>query len=811
MPWLRSRSVLQALLGLCPIFALAAQQDSHAGMAMRPAAASDSAPRVGVVHFPNSGSASAQPAFIRGIALLHSFDYDRAAAAFRAAEKADPHFALPYWFEALTYSPVLWSIDDAAGARRALARLGPTQAARLAKAATPRERAWGAAVEAFYASAPLAARTGAFADSLTALAKRDTSDLEAAAFAALALDMHVEVASPPQAERTAELAQGIAFAQRVFAANPQHPGAAHYLIHLSDADPSFTQGALPAARAYAAIAPDVVHAQHMPSHVFLKLGMWDDLVRSNERAWHDGSAEVAAGHERTSELPYHILLWLNYGYLQQGRWAASRALIDSAKRFVVGAKPEDVDARYAVAMMQWSYAQETGDWNAGPAGALVAAPTGPEASKGRELQFIHRTNFGKLATGLMQHSTVVVGAVPDSGHRAPGLLTVELSAVAAQKSGDTAAAIALWRHAASLEKPIPPGAPLAEFQPHEALGALLLATGQPAEAAQEYEQALTRVPNRTQELVGLARSRMAAGDTAAAAAAYGRVLRNFYRADRDLPELAEARRGVAAASAPKWLGSADPLARRLVVFPSGSLLLEGFLFKPAGQGPFPTLLWNHGSEPFPGTSAQFDSIAAVFVPRGYAVFTPTRRGHDASEGTHIRQPVEAARAKGGDDAANNLMTHLLETEQLDDQRAALAYMKRLPWVDTTQMVVAGCSFGGIQTLLMAEGGAGFRAALPISPAAQNWDRNPPLRERLLRGIADIHMPVLLLQPPHDASLGPSRDLGAEFVRLHKDYRGIVYPDTLPAAVSTHCFGGAQGDRVWAKDALAFFDSVLRRP
>src|SRR6185503_6818946 len=112
-----------------------------------------------------------------------------------------------------------------------------------------------------------------------------------------------------------------------------------------------------------------------------------------------------------------------------------------------------------------------------------------------------------------------VGAVPDSRHRAPGLLTVELSAVAAQKSGDTAAAIALWRHAASLEKPIPPGAPLAEFQPHEALGALLLATGQPAEAAQEYEQALTRVPNRTQELVGLARSRMAAGDTAAAAAA----------------------------------------------------------------------------------------------------------------------------------------------------------------------------------------------------------------------------------------------------------------------------------------------------
>jgi len=259
--------------------------------------------RLGTVHFPTSGSPAAQREFIRGIALLHSFTYEAAARAFGDAERADEKFALPYWFEALTHSPILWGIDDAPAAREVLARLGPTANERLAKAATPRERAYGAAVEAFFADADLATRLRGFADSMVVLARRDTTDREASAFASLAQQMYLGHATVPQPEYDARLADAIRFATRVFNANPQHPGAAHYLIHLSDVhpgplspslalqpdlalQPTLAQTVLPAAYAYARIAPDAEHAQHMPSHVFLKLGFWDEQVASNERAWH---------------------------------------------------------------------------------------------------------------------------------------------------------------------------------------------------------------------------------------------------------------------------------------------------------------------------------------------------------------------------------------------------------------------------------------------------------------------------------------------------------------------------------------------
>jgi dienelactone hydrolase len=154
----------------------------------------------------------------------------------------------------------------------------------------------------------------------------------------------------------------------------------------------------------------------------------------------------------------------------------------------------------------------------------------------------------------------------------------------------------------------------------------------------------------------------------------------------------------------------------------------------------------------------------------------------------------------------------LRTEQLDDQLAGIAWLEHVPFVDATRIVVAGCSFGGVQTLLAAERGRarGIRAAVTMSPFAMNWDHNAAARERLVRGVSRIDVPVFLIQPPKDVSLGPSRDLGAEFRRLGKDYRGKVYPDTIPAEMQTHCFGGGQGSSVWAADVVSFVDSVLVR-
>ena len=261
--------------------------------------------------------------------------------------------------------------------------------------------------------------------------------------------------------------------------------------------------------------------------------------------------------------------------------------------------------------------------------------------------------------------------------------------------------------------------------------------------------------------------------------------------------------GVAAQQAPA------PFGKQRVTFKSGDLTLVGFLYKPEGKGPFPALVWNHGSERNPGTTAQFDSVANIFVPAGYVVFAPMRRGHGNSEGTYITDRVDQERTAHGPASALELVVRLLETEQLDDQIAGLEYLKHLDVVDTARLAVAGCSYGGIQTLLGAERGAGYKAAIAISPAALSWEGNPVLRDRLVRAVRKIDVPVMLLQPPKDASLGPSRVLGAEFNRLGKKYSGKIYPDTLPEEEQAHCFGGAKGMHVWAADAVAFLGANVR--
>ena len=244
-------------------------------------------------------------------------------------------------------------------------------------------------------------------------------------------------------------------------------------------------------------------------------------------------------------------------------------------------------------------------------------------------------------------------------------------------------------------------------------------------------------------------------------------------------------------------------SKERVTFKSDGLTLVGFLFKPDGPGPFPALVWNHGSEKNPGTMRQFDAVAAIFVPAGYVVFAPMRRGHGDSEGPYIMDQLRRR------DAAASLLVRLMEGEHLDDQLAGQAYLKRQPYVDPHRLVVAGCSFGGIQTLLAAERGAGYRAAVAISPGAQSWNGNAPLRERLVAAARKTEIAVFLIQPPKDASLEPSRVVGAELERRGKQNAVKVYPPDMPEDQQGHCFGGARGMHVWAQDVLAFFASALR--
>jgi carboxymethylenebutenolidase len=254
-----------------------------------------------------------------------------------------------------------------------------------------------------------------------------------------------------------------------------------------------------------------------------------------------------------------------------------------------------------------------------------------------------------------------------------------------------------------------------------------------------------------------------------------------------------------------------PFNKTRVTFKSGPNTLVGFSYHPDGPGPFPTVIWNHGSEKDPAGGPQFDSVAKVFVPAGYAVFATVRRGHVGSEGPYVVDTLNAARERL-DGSAQVLLVRLHETEQLDDQLAGVAYAKTLPFVNARKLVVAGCSFGGIQTLLAAERAStvGFKAAFPISPAAQTWAASPLMQERLKKAVAQIDVPVLLIMPPRDASLEPARVLGAEAARIgKKQFRTVIYPPTMPEGEQTHCFGGAKGFHNWAKDAVDFFNGALK--
>jgi carboxymethylenebutenolidase len=251
--------------------------------------------------------------------------------------------------------------------------------------------------------------------------------------------------------------------------------------------------------------------------------------------------------------------------------------------------------------------------------------------------------------------------------------------------------------------------------------------------------------------------------------------------------------------------------KQRVTFANGSLSLVGYLYRPDGDGPFPTLIWNHGSEPDPGNAPQFDSVAAIFVPAGYVVFAPVRRGHGDSQGTYIQDAIHDVFQMSGSDAAERVMVELMETEQLSDQLAGLAFVKTRSDVDTNRLVVAGCSYGGIQTLLAAEQAVGFKAAFAISPGALSWNGHSLLHQRLVETVSRSLIPVRLIQPPKDASLEPARVLGAEARRLGKtSFTTKVYPATMPESQQGHCFGGARGMRNWASEALGFFADALAR-
>jgi tetratricopeptide (TPR) repeat protein len=486
--------------------------------------------RLGTVSFPNAGSAAAQRPFLRGLALLHSFEYDDARAAFREAAKADPGFAMAYWGEALTFAQLLWGLDYADSAHATLARLGPAREARLARAGTERERLYGAAVEALFDTTDQKVRVKGYVTGLRSLTAAHPNDLEARSLLAVALLIDD---GGTREQRKALTEESIALAQSVFASLPDHPGGAHYLIHATD-NPQYASRGLAAARAYAKIAPDADHALHMPSHIFVQVGAWDDVVSSNERAWASSRAWVKSRGVPNTELSFHALWWLQYGYLQQGRFAAAKGLIDTVRSVLSGidwATSEAIDARHALEQFKFSYARESGDWSLYGGRAPGWAVRNPKIVAERATFYGNAEMYRIAMVAALLGDTAQARTVVDSLPERSVIGRAQVSALLAKARGDTANWIASLSAAAKADELVVHLGPPNGYPPHELLGDALLAVGRANDAIAAYTKELELMPNRSRTLLGLARAQRAGGDAAAAAKTETRLRENWRRAD----------------------------------------------------------------------------------------------------------------------------------------------------------------------------------------------------------------------------------------------------------------------------------------
>ena len=239
--------------------------------------------------------------------------------------------------------------------------------------------------------------------------------------------------------------------------------------------------------------------------------------------------------------------------------------------------------------------------------------------------------------------------------------------------------------------------------------------------------------------------------------------------------------------------SAPAAALEEVTFRSGELELHGFLHRPEGQGPFPAVLYNHGSEQRPGSRPE---IAAVFVAKGYVVFVPHRRGQGRSPGPYIMDQLGSGPWRGG---------RMVEQQEvhLQDVIAALGYLKQLAFVDPARIAVAGCSFGGIQTMLAAERDLGLRAAVAFAPGAMTWSGVAEMRERLIAAAQKSKIPVFLLQAENDYNLAPSRTLASELERAGKPHKMRIFPTYGATQMDGHGGFCVKGGDIWGPPVLEF--------
>src|SRR5687768_7749119 len=502
--------------------------------------------QLGRVEFPTSGSPQAQAHFLRGLAALHSFWYEEAAEEFRESTKVDPDFAMGYWGEAMTHNHPLWSEQDPAAARLVLAKIKDTPKL------TERERAYLKAVKVLFGEGDKRARDTAYSAAMEKIYRAYPDDLDAAAFYSLSLLGLVR--GDDKSYRLQARAGAIAL--DVYQKNPNHPGAAHYIIHAFD-DPEHAIIALPAARRYASIAPEAHHARHMPSHIFLQLGMWPETAASNEAAWESSDAWMKRKKLPISVRDYHSLHWLLYAYLQQGRYKKAEELLQLMKKVMSESTYDNklrpgyyennfanMAAAFIVETERWNLATELFPADKNPAPSDQSSSAGHSMhGSGATTNTLRYSGAARTLPSFIRGLSAAIRGSNDVATGLPEIRELQVNALKASLKKDHEPAIALIKKATALEEQAsPPSGPPSLIKPtHELFGEILLRAGKPVEAAAQFKTALLRQPNRARSLLGAARAAAQSGDQTSAATFYARLLEQWKQADADLPELREAR------------------------------------------------------------------------------------------------------------------------------------------------------------------------------------------------------------------------------------------------------------------------------
>jgi len=478
---------------------------------------------LGVVDISVSGNKNAQPHFEKGLLLLHSFEYEDAREAFQEAQKEDPKMPMAYWGEAMTFNHSLWQEQDYEAATTVLAKLNGLN---LDNNTTEIEQDLINAAQILYQpKTEKTQRDIAYSEFMEGLYKKYPANQEVAALYALSL-----LGSVPEGRDDTLYGKGAKIAKGVLKENPNHPGALHYLIHSYD-DPEHATLALDAANAYSKVAPNASHALHMPSHIYVAMGMWDEVISSNIDSYQASINRMENKELDNDARGYHAFHWLEYGYLQKGNYEEAKKMVLDMQKFAT--KKSSKKARVHLVFLKGTYLTETDDWN-GDIADIPVDITDLNVSVRSQYHFLEgmkvykKSNLPKLDSIIkimdQDHnresfvaskgsaklcSVVTRDEATEMDLKEAEIRQNQLLALRAQLQNDSKLAEDHFKKSIIIENGISYsyGPPVIQKPTHELYGDWLLTQNRKEEAQIQYELALKNGPGRLRVLNGIGKAK----------------------------------------------------------------------------------------------------------------------------------------------------------------------------------------------------------------------------------------------------------------------------------------------------------------